>query len=156
MDNDDSLHIKESENTPKKIDNTEAELHPFVKLAIAYLSIIAGLAAVGLYLYIVSSYARGLQTVQTGPFVITIIFYSSLLSLSIVSVYGIVNRKKYGEITAFIALGLSILSPAYDQKSVLMSFQIIFWFTIPNAVVGLLLLLKQKLKSDKRTGNTYY
>ncbi|HEX9677508.1 hypothetical protein [Nitrososphaera sp.] len=46
---------------------------------------------------------------------------------------------RMGAYLAFAALAISILAPV-DNQTPNVSFNIIYWFMIPNAVVGILLL----------------
>lgn len=89
------------------------ELHSFVKLAIAYLGIMAGFALLGLTFYVVA--ARGEAT--GGALEPVSVYYANvgnyliLLVLSILALGLLVKRMRAGAYVAFAALVLSIFAP---------------------------------------------
>lgn len=121
------------------------ELHSFVKLAIAYLGIMAGFALLGLTFYVVA--ARGEAT--GGALEPVSVYYANvgnyliLLVLSILALGLLVKRKRAGAYVAFAALVLSIFAPSLFVTAQ-SAFGVIWWFAIPNTVVGILLLKSMK------------
>lgn len=121
------------------------ELHSFVKLAIAYLGIMAGFAILGLIFYVVA--ARGEATggalepasvyyANVGNYII--LFVLSLLALGL-----LVKRKRAGAYVAFATFVLSVFAPSLLLTSQ-SAYGVIWWFAIPNTVVGILLLKAMK------------
>lgn len=118
-----------------------AELHPFVKAAIAYVGIMAGLAVLGLIFYAIASTgeAAGSVPVPQAAYYQTILYFVSLTGLSLGAVVLLAKGMRMGAYLAFAVLAASILAPVSNQTPNT-AFNIVYWFAIPNAVVGLLLL----------------
>lgn len=120
------------------------ELHSFVKLAIGYLGIMAGFATLGLVFYEIGA-REGPAILSAPPFVpsdvyaISIAFFWTLIALSLIGLLALVKNLRIGAYIAFIALVVSLFAP-YDKQTGTAPFTIIWWFAIPNAIVGMLLL----------------
>jgi hypothetical protein len=117
--------------------NTSTELHPFVKLTIAYAGIMAGFAVLGLAFYVTASTAGSVGAPRVMQFP-AVSYYVALAGMSVVALWLLKNGRRAGAYVAFAALAISVFAPisgpAYD------SFTIVYWFAIPNAAVGVLLL----------------
>jgi hypothetical protein len=113
------------------------ELPSFVKLAIAYLGIMAGMAAIGLVLYLIASRgeAPGSAPIPQQTLSITILFFTSLVVIPSISLRLLVKRRRVGGYLAFLALGISLFAPYSDPAFHL---TITYWLAIPNAIVGIL------------------
>jgi hypothetical protein len=112
------------------------ELHSFVKLAIAYLGIMAGFSVLGLWFYI----AAGLD----GPIAIilrneVVTFYLLLFVLSIAALGRLSRRKRDGAYLTFASLALSLFAPS-PSEIIRAPYTMNWWLAIPNTVVGILLL----------------
>ena len=122
-----------------------AELHPFVKAGIAYMGIMAGFAVLGLTFYVIAARgeAVGSSLVPPETYYTSIAYYIMLASASVFAVWLLKNGRRVGAYLAFAILSISVLapvrSPALDNL-----FTIVYWFAIPNAAVGLLLLKAYK------------
>lgn len=118
------------------------QLHPFVKLAIAYVGIVAGLAVIGLVFYVVASQgeAAGSRPAVPQAYYVTVAYYVSLAAASAAAVLLMAKRsRRTGAYLAFAALASSILAP-HSSQTAGTPFQVAYWFMIPNAVVGILLM----------------
>ena len=121
------------------------ELHSFVKLAIAYLGIMAGFAILGLIFYVVA--ARGEAT--SGALEPATVYYANvgnyiiLFVLSLLALSLLVKRKRAGAYVAFATFVLSVFAPSLLLTSQ-SAYGVIWWFAIPNTVVGILLLKAMK------------
>jgi hypothetical protein len=117
------------------------ELHPFTKAAMAYIGIMAGLALLGLVFYAVASTgeAEGSVPVPPAAYYQTILYLVSLTGLSLGALALLAKGMRAGAYVAFAALAISVLAPAGNQ-TLGNAFNIIYWFAIPNAAVGILLL----------------
>lgn len=122
-----------------------AELHSFVKLAIAYLGIIAGLAVLGLGFYVAAARVEsvGDLAVQPERYYTVVTFYVVLVAISLAGLARLVRRKRDGAYLAFAALAISMLAPAPNQVNQA-PYAIVWWLAIPNAVVGILLFRSLK------------
>lgn len=132
------------ENNTGNINTTDmdnSELPKFVKAGIAYLGIMAGLAILGLFFYVAAS--RGESTgsvlVESDAYATTIAFFTILVALSLIGLYGLVKRLRLGVYVALVALVLSMFAPS-GGKNLESSFAITWWLGIPNTVVGILLI----------------
>lgn len=121
------------------------ELHSFVKLAIAYVGIMAGMASIGLTFYIIAATgeATGSGLVPAGQYYADLVSYALLIFFCLAGLALLVERRRLGAYLVFAALVLSILAP-----SILISgqaaYNVVWWFAIPNAIVGILLLKSMK------------
>jgi hypothetical protein len=137
------------------LDNKK-ELHSFVKLAIGYLGIMAGFAVLGLVFYEIGA-REGPAILSAPPFVpsdeyaISIAFFWTLIGLSLIGLFALVKNLRIGAYVAFIALVVSLFAP-YDKQTGTAPFTIIWWFAIPNAVVGILLLKEFSTLSPAASG----
>lgn len=121
------------------------ELHSFVKLAIAYLGVMAGFAILGLAFYVIA--ASG-EAQGSGPEPVSVYYpnvgnYIILFALSLAAIGLLVKRKRAGAYVAFAALFLSLFAPSL-LLTAQSAFGVIWWFAIPNTVVGVLLLKSMK------------
>jgi hypothetical protein len=118
-----------------------AELHPFVKLAIAYGGIIAGFAVLGLTFYVITAQgeAAGSTLVPPMTYYLAVSYYVALAGASIMTVWLLKNGRRAGAFLAFAILFISVLAPVRSQTPD-GAFSVIYWFAIPNAAVGALLL----------------
>jgi hypothetical protein len=99
----------------------------------------SGLAALGLVFYVAASkfsfVAPGYNTV--------VLFYMVLIAISLAGLARLVRRKRDGAYLAFASLVISMLAP--DPIQVFRApYTFIWWFAIPNTVVGILLLTQLK------------
>lgn len=110
------------------------ELHSFVKLAIAYMGIMAGLAVLGLAFYAIASTgeAPGSVPVPQAEYYLTISYYVMLVGASLGALALLAKGVRTGAYLAFASLAISVLAPIDGQSA--------NWIAIPNVVVGLLLL----------------
>lgn len=117
-----------------------AELHSFVKLAIAYLGIMAGFAVLGLAFYIAAARVESAGDLPVPPdrYFAVVGFYALLVGISLAGLARLVRRKRDGAYLAFSALAISILAAGPNQL-IQSPYTIIWWLAIPNAVVGILL-----------------
>jgi hypothetical protein len=118
-----------------------AELHSFVKLAIAYLGIMAGLAVLGLGFYVAAARVEsaGDLPVSADRYYAVIAFYVLLIAVSLAGLARMARRKRDGAYLAFAALVISLFAASPNQV-IQSPYIIIWWLAIPNAVVGILLL----------------
>lgn len=118
-----------------------AELHPFAKAAIAYMGIMAGLAVLGLVFYAIASTGEAEDSVPVPPsaYYQTILYFVSLTGLSLGALMLLAKGIRVGAYLTFAALAISVLAPI-DNQTQNAAFNIIYWFAIPNAAVGILLL----------------
>jgi hypothetical protein len=136
--------------------STNGELHSFVKLAIGYLGIMAGFAALGLLFYEIAA-REGPVILSASPFVpsdayaISVAFFWTLIVILLIGLFALVRNLRIGAYFAFIALVLSIFAP-YDKQTGAAPFAVIWWFAIPNAIVGILLLKAFKTLSPASSG----
>ena len=116
------------------------ELHLFVKAGMAYMGIMAGFAVLGLMFYVIAARgeAVGSSLVPPETYYTSIAYYVMLASTSVFAVWLLKNGKRAGAYLAFAILSISVLAPICGPA--LDGFTIIYWFAIPNAAVGLLLL----------------
>jgi hypothetical protein len=116
-----------------------AELHPFVKAGIAYMGIMAGFAVLGLTFYVIVARgeAAGSSLIPPEAYYPTIAYYAALAGVSVLAVWLLKNGRRIGAYLAFAILAISVLAPVQSSSG---GFTIIYWFAIPNAAVGLLLL----------------
>ncbi len=121
--------------------NDAAELHPFVKLAIAYSGIMAGFAVLGLVFYVIAARgeATGSALVPPMTYYLAVSYYVALAGASIMTVWLLKNGRRAGAYLAFAILAVSVLAPVLSQAPD-GAFSVIYWFAIPNAVVGAMLL----------------
>lgn len=128
-----------SENHPATSDTPE--LHSFVKLAIAYLGIMAGFAILGLTFYVVAARgeASGGALEPASVYYANVSSYIILFVLSLLAPGLLIKRKLAGAYVAFAALVLSIFAPSLLLTGQ-SAYGVIWWFAIPNSVVGILLL----------------
>lgn len=122
-----------------------SELHSFVKLAIAYLGIMAGLAVLGLGFYVSAARVEsaGDAPIVSDRYYAVIAFYVVLIAITLAGLGRLVRRRRDGAYLAFAALAISMLAPSPNQ--VLQApYTIVWWFAIPNVVVGILLLKSLK------------
>lgn len=117
------------------------ELHPFAKMSIAYMGIMAGLAVLGLTFYATASTGEAAGSIPVPPAVYyqSILYFVSLTGLSLGAVVLLAKGIRIGAYLTFAALAISVLAPVASQTGNA-AFNIIYWFTIPNAAVGILLL----------------
>ncbi len=118
-----------------------AELHSFVKAAIAYMGIMAGLAVLGLTFYTIAARgeAVGSSIVPPEMYYTGIAYYVMLASASVFAVWLLKNGRRVGAYLVFAILAVSVFAPV-RSSALENSFTIIYWFAIPNAAVGALLL----------------
>lgn len=121
------------------------ELHSFVKLAIAYLGIMAGFVVIGLGFYLIAAggEATGSALEPANIYYTNIGSYVLLFILSLAGLALLVKRKRVGAYVAFSALVLSIFAPSLLLTGQ-SAYGVIWWFAIPNAVVGILLVKSLK------------
>jgi hypothetical protein len=131
------------DDRPEHLVNQDRELTSFVKLAIAYLGIMAGIAAIAMTMYLVvyNDGAPGRAPIPEQILSITILFYVSLIAVSVASLKLLLGRKRVGAYLAFFALVLSLFAPYSDAA---FRTTITYWLAIPNAIVGILLLKSLK------------
>jgi hypothetical protein len=111
-------------------------LHSFVKLAIAYIGIMIGFAVLGTLFYVIAAQgeAPGSAPVALADYYSAIGYFATLITVCALALRGLVKAKKTGAYFAFAALAISLLAPhMYGGLG------IVYWFAIPNAVVGILL-----------------
>lgn len=127
------------------VSDSSAELHSFVKLSIAYLGIMAGLAITGLTLYVAAARVEfaGDLPVSADRYFAVVAFYAILVAISVAGLARLAKRKRDGAYLAFAALAVSVLAPSPNQ-AVQGPISIVWWFAIPNAVVGILLFKSVK------------
>jgi len=111
------------------------ELHSFVKLAIAYVGIMAGFATIGLTFYII---ATNDDSMPTNQYYADVASFAGLIFLSLTGLALLVERKRLGAYFVFAALVISILAPSILVTSQA-AYDVVWWFAIPNAIVGILL-----------------
>lgn len=121
------------------------ELHSFVKLAIAYLGIMAGFAILGLIFYVAAARSESIGDAlePVGVYYANVSNYVILFALSLLALGLLVKRKRAGAYVAFAAFVLSIFAPSLFLTAQ-SAFGVIWWFAIPNTVVGILLLKSMK------------
>jgi len=83
--------------------------------------------------------ALGSVPVPLAAYYQTILYYVTLTGFSLGALAFLAKDIRMGAYLAFAALAISILAPV-DNQTPNVSFNIIYWFMIPNAVVGILLL----------------
>lgn len=104
----------------------------------------AGFAVLGWVFYEIGA-REGPAIVSVPPFVpsdvrlISIAYFLTLTVLSLTGVFALAKNLRIGAYFAFVALLISVLAP-YDKMTGTAPFTIIWWFAIPNTVVGVLLL----------------
>jgi len=104
----------------------------------------AGFAVLGLIFYEIATRV-GPAIVSVPPlfpsdvYAISIAFFFTLIALSLIGLFALVKNLRIGAYFAFISLVMSIFAP-YDKQTGTAPFTIIWWFAIPNIVVGFLLL----------------
>lgn len=114
------------------------ELHPFVKASIAYMGIMAGFAVLGLTFYVVAARgeAVGSSIVPPEMYYTSVAYYVMLAGASVFAVWLLKSGRRVGAYLAFAILGISLLEGS--------GFAVVYWFAIPNAAVGILLLKAYK------------
>lgn len=111
-----------------------AELHSFVKAGIAYMGIMAGFAVLGLAFYVIAARgeAVGSSLVPPEMYYASVAYYVMLAGASVFAVWLLKNGRRAGAYLAFAILGISLFEGS--------GFTVVYWFAIPNAAVGILLL----------------
>jgi hypothetical protein len=108
------------------------------------MGIMSGFAVLGLVFYEIGA-RQGPAITSVPPFVpsevyaFSIAFFWTLIAISLIGLFTLVKNMRIGAYFVFIALVVSIFAP-YDKQTGTAPFTIIWWFAIPNAVVGILLL----------------
>jgi hypothetical protein len=77
---------------------------------------------------------------------ISIAFFWALIVLSLIGAVALLRDLRIGACIAFLVLVISVLAP-YDKQSTTAPFVVIWWFAIPNATAGILLLVALKKPS---------
>ncbi len=128
-----------SENNVATSDSRE--LHSFVKLAIAYIGIMAGLAAIGLTFYIITDAGEAAKSnlLQAGQYPTDIGSYALLIITSLAGLALLAKNRRIGAYFVFAALVLSIAAPSIFITGPA-AYNVVWWFGIPNAIGGILLL----------------
>lgn len=118
-----------------------AELHSFVKASIAYMGIMAGFAVLGLVFYVIAAMGEAAESALIPPmmYYAAMSYYVALAGASVMTVWLLKNGRRVGAYIAFALLAVSLLAPV-DSQAFNGMFTVIYWFAIPNAVVGALLL----------------
>lgn len=116
------------------------EIHSFVKLAIAYLGIMAGFSALGLWFYIASGLDGPISAIVQNE---VVAFYLVLFALSLAGLDRLSRNRQDGVYLAFASLVLSLFAPSPSQI-VRPPYTMIWWLAIPNGVVGILLFRAMK------------
>ena len=112
----------------------------------------AGFAVLGLIFYETGA-REGPAITSVPPFypsdvyLISIVFFWTLIALSLVGLFALVKNLRIGAYVAFIVLIFSLFAP-YEKQSGAAPFTMIWWFAIPNAIVGILLLRAFKTLSS--------
>ncbi|HEY7507624.1 MAG TPA: hypothetical protein VH677_00720, partial [Nitrososphaera sp.] len=75
--------------------NTSTELHPFVKLTIAYAGIMAGFAVLGLAFYVTASTAGSVGAPRVMQFP-AVSYYVALAGMSVVALWLLKNGRRAG------------------------------------------------------------
>lgn len=121
----------------------DVELHSFVKLAIAYLGIMAGLAVLGVVFFAISSQgeAQGSVRPSAEAYNYTMGLYALMIGLSLGGLAALANHLRIGAYLAFLALIAWFLPYAAQSLDTLAA---VSWMLIPNGVVGILLLKELK------------
>jgi hypothetical protein len=127
-----------SENSVATSDSQE--LHPFVKLAIAYVGIMAGFATIGLTFYIIATNG---DSMPANQYYTDVASFAGLIFLSLAGLALLVERKRLGAYFVFAALVFSILAPSILVTGQA-TYDVVWWFVIPNAIVGILLMKSLK------------
>jgi hypothetical protein len=96
------------------------------------MGIMAGFAVLGLTFYVI---VVGGQAQVSA--LVTSVSYVALAAASITAVWLLKNGRRIGAYLAFAILSISVLAPVQSSSG---GFTIIYWFAIPNAAVGILLL----------------
>ena len=119
-------------------------LHPFTKLSIAYIGILIGFVIMGIVFYAISSNDRILLygPVQPTTYYITLTYFFFLLVISGVALWKLTRAKRIGVYFALASLVFSLLAPTSSQSG--NPFQVVYWFAIPNSLIGILLLRSLK------------
>lgn len=134
----------------------EKKIHLFVKVAMGYLATVIGLAILALVFYEFGS-REGPAITSAPPFLpsevyaISITFFYTLIALSSIGLLALAKNLGIGAYLAFIVLVVSLFAP-YDKQAGTAPFTIIWWFAIPNIVVGVLLLKAFKTLSPADPG----
>jgi hypothetical protein len=117
----------------------DGELHSFVKLAIAYLGIMAGLAVLGVVFFTISSQgeAQGSVRPSAEAYNYTMGLYALMIGLSLGGLAALANHLRLGAYLAFLALVVWFMPYATESVEALAAAS---WMVIPNGVVGILLL----------------
>lgn len=125
---------------PERI-NQSKELPSFVKLAMMYMGIMAGLAIIGLVLFLIASRGEALGSIPrtSESWSISVIILSSLVFIPLLSLALMTKRIKFGCYLAFVALVISLFAPSPGQI-IAQPISFIPWLAIPNTIVGILLL----------------
>ena len=113
----------------------DVELHSFVKLAIAYLGIMAGLAVLGVVFFAAST--QGSVRPSVGAYNYTMGLYALMIGLSLGGLAALANHLRTGAYLAFLALIVWFMPYATQSLDTLAA---VSWMLIPNGVVGILLL----------------
>ena len=144
MDADKSIDIPTSDTT-----SDHGELHSFVKLSIAYIGIIAGLAAIGMVFYVVAARveAAGRSLYPPQEYFGTVEFFSTLIVLPIIGIRLMLNHRRIGAYVAFGVLAVSVFAP-YGPLGSGFPLYPVFWIVIPNSAVGVLLAMRMKTLSQ--------
>jgi hypothetical protein len=104
----------------------------------------AGIAAIGLVLYLVAAEQMpGDAPVSEQAYFISILFYASLIAISLSALRLLLKWKRFGAYLAFFALVLSLLAPYSGPAPAT------YWLAIPNAIVGVLLFRELKEKKEE-------
>ncbi|WP_415280691.1 hypothetical protein [Candidatus Nitrososphaera sp. FF02] len=121
--------------------DSATELHTFVKLAIAYIGIMTGFAVLGLVFYVIAARGEAAGSVPIAPmmYYAAVSYYVALAGASVMTVWLLKNGRRAGAYLTFALLTVSLLAPVNSPAFGGM-FTVIYWFAIPNAAVGLLLL----------------
>ena len=121
-----------------------AGLHPFVKAGIAYMGIMAGFAVLGLTFYVIAASVEAPGPLPPPPmmYYAAVSYYVAVVAMSVATVWLLKNGRRTGAYVAFATLAVSLLAPSNGLA--FGGFTIIYWFAIPNAAVGLLLLKAYK------------
>ncbi|HKU50672.1 MAG TPA: hypothetical protein VJP79_12025 [Nitrososphaera sp.] len=117
------------------------ETHSFVKLAIAYLGLMAGLSILGLGFYVAAArvVSAGDPPAVAAIYNETMVFYLALFSISIAGLARLLKKKQDGAYFAFTSLILSLFAPSPSQI-MRAPYTLIWWLAVPNTIVGILLL----------------
>ena len=119
------------------------ELAPLVKLVLTYMGIILSFAVLGLFFYLESLKYNTPYNPEyyADNYPVALSYFAALIIACGLSVVGLAKTRKLGGCSAFAGLIISVFAPYSGGISASsLSSIVIWWFAIPNAAVGILLL----------------